>query len=105
MNRKTNYPRFVCDCPRDGLANPPMSVGAEFPRFPPVELFDRRKAGKFSTYAHWWIRQAISRAVADKARVVRLPVHVGGAVTKMARARQRLSIKLGRGPSDRKSVG
>jgi len=64
-----------------------------------VELFDRRKAGKFSTYAHWWIRQAISRAVADKARVVRLPVHVGGAVTKMVRARQRLYIKLGRDPS------
>jgi RNA polymerase primary sigma factor len=65
-----------------------------------VEKFDWRRDLKFSTYATWWIRQAVARGLADKSRTVRLPVHVVERVQKINRAERTLTLRLARDPTD-----
>lgn len=65
-----------------------------------IQSYDWRRGYKFSTHATWWIRQAISRSIADKGRAIRLPVYINTALNKLRRERQRLAMELHRDPSE-----
>ena len=80
-----------------------ISIGEGTEFGPSVYLYDHdhdyKKGFKFSTYATWWIRQAITRAIADQARTIRIPVHMVETINKMTRTQRQLVQELGRDPT------
>jgi RNA polymerase primary sigma factor len=82
-----------------GLSFPDVIQEGNIGLMKAIEKFDFRKGFKFSTYATWWIRQRITRAIAEQSRSVRIPVHVSQRLNKLLRARKALSQELGRSPT------
>src|SRR5450759_3719076 len=86
------------DIEADGLEAKRKLVEANLGLIRAVEKFDHGKGYKFSTYATWWIRQAITRAIADQARTIRIPVHMVETINKLVRVQRQLLQDLGREP-------